>query len=138
MFVSTNKFNKMKAELSREISDLRVIVVEIVGGKKFQEAIKRLENKGLLSEENSLENYELAFEDLENPALHDKDEPKKLPSRKEYDARVEEAIKLFQARKNRSDVERLLQVSRKTARKYLNIAIAKRKVRKADFDELNQ
>lgn len=137
MFVTKKKYNKDIAKLRSEVSDLRTVFVEVVGGKKYTEAVKKLEEKGFLNDETSLENFELGYEDLENPVLRDENTGN-LPPRSEYNERVEEAIKLFQKKHTRSDVERLLRVSRKTARKYLNIAINKRKVKKADYDTLNQ
>ncbi len=137
MFVTKKKYNKDIAKLRSEVSDIRTVFVQVVGAKKYAQAVQELEDKGFLNDDTSLENFELGFEDLENPILHDKPTTS-LPPRSEYDERVEEAIKLFQKKHTRSDVERLLRVSRKTARKYLNIAINKRKVKKADYDTLNQ
>lgn len=137
MFVSSKKYNRDIAKLKTELGDLRSVVVEIVGGKTYTKAVEKLQKKGFLNDEHSLENFPLEFEDLENPVLRDESKTQ-LPPRSEYNERLEEAIKLFQKKHTRSDVERLLRVSRKTARKYLNIAISKRKVKKADYDTLNQ
>jgi len=132
MIVSKAKYNRDIAAKNVEINDLTFLLAR-VGKKELGRAKARAEK--LLEKVINLDNYELDYEEITNPLLAEK---KPLPSRSEYNERLEEAIRLFRANKNRSEVEKILDVSRKTARKYLQIAIRKRKVKKSDYDTLNQ
>jgi len=132
MIVSKAKYNRDIAAKNVEINDLTFLLAR-VGKKELGRAKARAEK--LLEKVINLDNYELDYEEMPNPLLAEK---KPLPSRSEYNERLEEAIRLFRANKNRSEVEKILDVSRKTARKYLQIAIRKRKVKKSDYDTLNQ
>lgn len=132
MLVTKAKYNRDTKKLRSEVKNLQLIV-DALEPKVREKAIQRAERA---KENYSLSNFDLEYEELpiDNPLLYIK--PK--PPRGEYDERLKTAIEMFLARKNISQVEKALDVSRKTARKYLRIAIQKRKIKKSDYAELNQ
>lgn len=83
---------------------------------------------------------------VESPSLHpvevvDPEKPAnklEMPPRSEYENRLKEAMRLFRENHPRSEVERLLNVSRNTARKYLRIARDKRRISAKRYEELNK
>ena len=130
LFVTEKKHNQVVARLRSEVGELRLIVKMAVGEKAYNDAVKKVDE---LTDGGGLDSINLEYEDLKNPLLDDN----KLPSRAEYDDRLATAIKLFQDKHPVSEVATKLVVAKKTARRYLKIAVAKRKVRKADYDDLN-
>lgn len=151
MFVTKKKYNEDVKRLRSDIDNLRAVIIEIHGERAYFAALDRMNEpvKTLLDEDDAdtalgdfLES-EIRTNDatpLQPIETVDESGVKKLnmPSRKEYEDRVDQAIKLFMDRKTRSFVEKKLGVSRKTARKYLQMAIQKRKVKKADYETLNK
>lgn len=131
MFVTTKKYNADMASVKSQVGELRLILQAAVGAKSYERAIKKVDK---LTDGKGLDSINLEYEEMSNPLL----DANKLPPRAEYDERVATAIKLFQDRHPVSEVATKLMVAKKTARRYLRIAIVKRKVKKADFDELNQ
>lgn len=131
MFVTTKKHNGAVARLSNEIGELRLILRAALGEKPYLKALKTVD-KSL--DGKGLDDYKLEFEELSNPLT----DSNKLPPRSEYGERLEQAIKMFQAKHPVSRVSLELAVAKKTARRYLAVAIKKRKVKKADFESLNQ
>lgn len=131
MFVTTKKYNADTARLRGEVGELRLIVRTALGEKAYAKAVKKLDAQ---LDGGGLDSVNLEYEELSNPLLDDN----KLPPRSEYDDRLAAAIKMFQDKHPVSEVAVKLTVAKKTARRYLKIALAKRKVKKADFDELNQ
>lgn len=148
MFVTRKKYNQDIEALRSDIDRVRAVVVEIHGEKAYFEALDRINKQpSMLDEDDTAAGNFLETEVKTNDATPlqpietvDIDGKKKLvmPSRAEYDDRVKQAIKLFRENHPRSEVERILNVSRKTARKYLQMAIAKRQVSKKKYDELNK
>lgn len=134
MFVTKSKYNRDLGELRRKNVDLQLLI-DNVNATELRKAQRRVEK--MRESEITLANTEMEFEETPNPILNDEPDKKPLPSRKEYDDRVNAAIEKFRAGKNVSQVMVELHVAKKTARRYLKIALAKRKVKKADFDELN-
>jgi response regulator of citrate/malate metabolism len=130
LFVTEKKYLRDTAKLRREVGELRLIVRAAIGAKKYDQAVKTVDK---MIDDNGLDSINLEYEDLHNPILDDN----KLPSRSEYNDRVETAIKMFQDRHPVSEVAIKLAVAKKTARRYLKIAVAKRKIKKADYDDLN-
>ena len=130
LFVTEKKHNQVVARLRSEVGELRLIVKAAIGEKAYNKAVKNVDK---LLDGQGLDSINLEYEDLKNPLL----DANKLPSRAEYDDRLKTAIQLFQDKHPVSEVAVKLAVARKTARRYLKIAIEKRKVRKADYDELN-
>lgn len=131
MFVTSKKYNADTAKLRSEVGELRLILRAALGEKAYLKAVKTVDDK---LDGKGLDSVNLDYEELSNPLL----DTNKLPSRAEYDERLATAIKLFQDRHPVSEVAVKLVVAKKTARRYLQKAIAMRKVKKADFDELNQ
>lgn len=131
MFVTSKKYNAEKAKLRSEIGELRLILRAALGQKKYDAAVKKVDK---MTDGGGLDSVNLEYEELSNPLFDDN----KLPARSEYNERLATAIKLFQDRHPVSEVAVKLVVAKKTARRYLKKAIAMRKVKKADFDELNQ
>lgn len=135
MFVTKGKYNRDIAAKNAKIHELETLVDQLT--EKQREVAERKAEK-VLENEISLENTTLEYEETPvNPILSDK-KTLNMPPRSEYNERLEKAIKLFQENHPRSEVERIIGVSRKTARKYLQIAIRKRKVKKADYEALNK
>lgn len=134
MFVTTKKYNKDIADYRREVAELRLILRAGLGEKQYIEAVKTVDSA---LDGKGLDSINLEYEELSNPLINDT-ETGKLPPRSEYDERLATAIKLFQDRHPVSEVAVKLAVAKKTARRYLKVAVAKRKIKKADFDELNQ
>jgi response regulator of citrate/malate metabolism len=132
MIVTRYKYNRDMRAKQETIDELNLLI-DNVSAKELERARKRVQK--IKDNRINLSNHQLEYEEGPNPMFAPK---KPLPPRSEYDARVNEAIELFRQRKNRTQVEKALDVSRKTARKYLQIAIAKRKVKKSDYDTLNQ
>lgn len=151
MFVLKKTHDEAVKKLRSDIDNLRAVVIEIHGERAYFAALDRMNEpvETLLDEHEAdtvlgdfLES-EIRTNDatpLQPIETVNDDGAKKLnmPSRKEYDDRVNAAIKMFMDRKTRSFVEKKLGVSRKTARKYLQMAIQKRKVKKADYETLNK
>lgn len=137
MFVLKSTHERAMREKNALIADLRLLL-DNVSAKELQRAEKRVAK----FKQNQAEALENALDFEETPVskswLDENDDKKSLPSRAEYEDRVNEAIKLFMARKNASYVAKQLDVAKKTARRYLKIAVAKRKVKKSDFETLNQ
>ena len=137
MFVTKSKYNRDLGELRRKNVDLQLLI-DNVNATELRKAQRRVEK--MRESEITLDNTDMEFEEtpLPNPILNN-DEPDKkpLPSRKEYNDRVNAAIEKFRAGKNVSKVMVELHVAKKTARRYLKIGVAKRKIKKADFDKLN-
>lgn len=131
MFVTTKKYNQDTAKLRAEVGELRLIVRTAIGEKAYLKAVKDVDAK---LDGGGLDSVNLEFEETGNALFDDN----KLPPRSEYNDRLERAIQLFQDRHPVSEVAVKLLVAKKTARRYLKIALAKRKIKKADFEELNQ
>lgn len=131
MFVTSKKYNADMARLRGEVGELRLIVKAAVGEKAYNKAVKSVDK---MTDGKGLDDINLEYEELSNPLL----DANKLPPRAEYDDRVARAIELFQANHPVSEVAVKLAVAKKTARRYLKIALTKRKIKKADFDTLNQ
>jgi len=131
MFITSNKFNKETAKLRSEIGELRLILKAAIGEKQY---IKATKNVDATIDGGGLSGMNLEYEELSNPLLDEN----KLPPRSEYNDRLDVAIKLFMENHPVSEVATKLSVARKTARRYLRIAIEKRKVKKGDYDKLNK
>lgn len=147
MFVTRKKYNQDVESLRSDIDRVRAVVVEIHGEKAYFEALDRINNQSSILDDDTAAGNFLETEVKTNDAtplqpvetVDEKGNKKiSLPSRAEYDDRVKEAIKLFRENHPRSEVERILNVSRKTARKYLQMAIAKRQVAKSKYEQLNK
>lgn len=131
MFVTSKKHNVDLARARQEISELRLILRAALGEKAYGKALKQVDKT---LDGNGLADYELQFEEISNPLLDEN----KLPPRSEYNERLEQAIAMFQDNHPVSAVAVKLAVAKKTARRYLKIALTKRKIKKADFEALNQ
>lgn len=141
MFVTKKQHNTEIGKLRGQIDEMRAIIIEFVGADQYMELVKKT-NEPLadLMDDDTPDTSAGNFLDDEPKAdtiTAPIDETKKLPSRAEYDERVKSAIEKFRAGKNVSTVMVELHIAKKTARRYLKIALAKRKVKKADFDNLN-
>lgn len=136
MFVLKSTHEREVNRLRTEIRDLTDIV-ENVSPSELARANKRVEK--VREKRAEMLAGSLEYEETPTPSyLNDTtDEKTQLPPRSEYDDRLKTAIEKFRAGKNVSQVMVELHVAKKTARRYLKIALAKRKVKKADFDQLN-
>lgn len=146
MFVTRKKHQSMIDSYRRQISTLdeKVLELEIENLKLRGE--KRVDEKPPVT----LENTPVEFE--ETPvAKHSSQAAQKpvetaapvesglqMPPRSEYEDRIKAAMKLFRENHPRSEVERLLNVSRNTARKYLRMARDKKRISAKRYDELNK
>lgn len=133
MFVLKSTYERKIGELRREIAD-RQLLIDNVSESALRVARRKVEK--IRENEISLDNTDLEYEETEHPLFATTDKTQ-LPPRSEYDDRLKLAIEKFRAGKNVSQVMVELHVAKKTARRYLKIALAKRKVKKADFDQLN-
>jgi response regulator of citrate/malate metabolism len=134
MFVLKSTHEREINRLRIEIRDLTDIV-ENVSPSELARANKRVEK--VRAKRAEMLNESLQYEETPVAPYLAETEKTQLPPRSEYDDRVKTAIEKFRAGKNVSQVMVELHVAKKTARRYLKIAVEKRKVKKADFDNLN-
>ena len=152
MFVTKKKHNEAIKRVQQDVDQLRAVVITLHGERAYFAALDTLNEpvKSFLDDDETTDTIgdlllETEVHTGDATPLHpietvDETAKKKLvmPSRKEYDERVLKAIQMFKENHPRSEVERVLNVSRKTARNYLKMAISKRKVKKADYEKLNK
>lgn len=131
-----NRIVRQKDEMIRELN----LKLEQLTEKQLESVEKKVEK--VKENEVTLDNTLLEFEETPIPqaVLTSKGTPRKLkmPARSEAEERLQKAIDMFQKRHNRSYVQKRLDVSRKTAKRYLDIALQKRKIKKADYEALNK
>lgn len=136
MFVLRSTHNRIVRQKDVMIRELN-LKLEQLTEKQLESVEKKVEK--VKENEVTLANIPVEFEETPVPTVAT-EQPRKLkmPPRSEAEERLQKAIDMFQKNHNRSYVQKRLDVTRKTAKRYLDIALQKRKIKKADYEALNK